>query len=172
MENNKKINLNTILLSIVIVLLVVVVILFAMPEKNTNNSEGVAEPTIVPMDEKIDLTDIETPYGKLQFPTERYQYLKLEEKEENHVFAQTYYCVIDGTELELYTVYFGENSDSDEFGYIEKDGQKIRFGIYFSEASKPDGWSDDQYYIAKVMLEDVNFIIESVTGRSDYTKTK
>lgn len=162
-NNKNKINLNIALVCVAIVLLLVTIILLvSFPDKETGSGSNTnPEATVVPVEDKIELTDIETPYGILKFPSERYSYLKITETNENGVFSQTYYCVKDNLEMKLYTVYFGETEQGESFGYINKDNENIPFRILFYDVKKPEGWTEDQYYIAKVMLEDVNFIIES-----------
>lgn len=127
--------------------------------------------TNLQQNDTIPMTEIETPYCTLKYPTEYYEYLKLVENDENGVFFQTYYCIFNGMETELFTVSFGDKDAEMCLGYLNNVGEQILVGISFNNLARDESWSDEEYFTVCAMQEAVNDVILSITSCQTFNES-
>ena len=135
---------------------------------NANNPN--TEP-VVTYDIDIEkMTQINTPYCKLNYQKEWADNLKCEEKEENGIYSQTFYCRIKKQEIEMFTVYFGETPAGVQLGYVIKDGKKVPFRVDINTVEPDSSWTKKEKALLDDMTKGVNDVIISVVSSENYSK--
>ena len=178
----KKQNINFILTIAVIVCVTVIigmVILMCIPDDDratvdtdTVSTTGLIEGNTGVITDSNDNTNktfgIETPYCTIQYPMKWKQYLNYTDSEENGVFKQTYYCVLNDKNFEMFSIYFGETEGTTEIGKIMHDGEVIPFSVSSTSAITDSEFTEEEKEIILSMDFAINTIIESVIASENY----
>lgn len=119
----------------------------------------------------VEMGEIETPYCVLEYPKEYFDYLYLEDNTEGEPVYKTFYCELENSKIELFTLYFNNPDVGYHIGYIKNEQQDIPFNIVLSDYERDDSISDEDFEIVRNMQEAVNDIIQSfVKNENYYTK--
>ena len=113
---------------------------------------------------------IKTPYCEVDYLKEWSDNLEYEDKEENGLFSQTYYCCIKNKKIEMFTIYFGETSDGVQLGYIIKDGKKVPFRTNINSDIDDSALTKKEKDMLSSMKKGINDIIISVISNENYSK--
>ncbi len=163
MKENKFALLNTVLLAVMIVLQVVtMIVLFpkqeaaVTPGKDNTSADNGSQGVI-----KVDVLNIDTPYGTMQYPAKWLDSLKHRENKGADFYSNTFVGHISGQDTELFTVHFGQPQKGELKGYIDKNGQKVSFTIEKANVDR-NKWSEEDYNTILAMQDDVKVLIDSV----------
>ena len=171
MSKKKSQSINVVLLiSLCVAITVIVVLSVFLIGKSGNSSpdSGGVTQSADDFNDENKTYGIDTPYCTVQYPEKWKQYLKNTESEENGVFRQTYYCVLNNKETELFSIYFGAVENTTVIGNIIHDGSRIPFSVSSAELMPNSGFSEEEKDIIKGMDYAVNTIIESVIALPNY----
>lgn len=141
-------------------------------ETNDTGATDAEEVTEIPgfvIDEALDVFEIDTPYGALNYPISWKDMIRI-----NHVDDGLKYVVeffarpSDETEYHIFDIVFGE-PDGFEFGKISTDNGNISVSIksydVFAEGNVPE--ADNLTLVG--MIEDINVIIAHLTENESFT---
>lgn len=135
------------------------------PEDTQPETVPETEPTLIPNPGGEELSGelfIDTPYGQLKYPEKWKAYLEVIHAEQKP-YAVEFYCTLPQRSRELmFTIYIG-GSAGDQIGTItDGNGQAHRVGVTSREFTPPADWSQAETEVYYLMLEDINYIIESL----------
>lgn len=135
----------------------------ALPEETVETQDSAILP------EDTEMIWIETPYIRLGYPAEWESYLRYDQKEEDGVFTESFYCCIEEEQIPLFDIHFGSEALGEQMGYLLLDGEKIPFSFTPYEYTPSETWREDDVYVLYAMQEGVNDVIRSVMDAEAYT---
>lgn len=142
MKNKVFLAIITILLVAVLALQVVTLVKIAgleLPQENVEENED----EVVNIDTSV--IQFDTPYGVLKYPSEWIDQIAPEEKKlENGVDTVVFYGLIGGKKVELFTVIFGTEGESNYVGDLNYNGKTIRVGIQMGFIDETS-WTAEEY---------------------------
>ena len=135
------------------------------PQDTTPETVPETEPVLVPPVGDPELSGemvIDTPYGQLKYPEKWVDYLEVVHIDQNPYVVE-FYCVLPQRDSELlFAIYIG-GSSGDQIGtLLGSNGQTYRVGVVSRELAPPADWSQAETEVFYLMLEDINYIIESL----------
>lgn len=136
--------------------------------EKTEEVQNIEDTEILVQQNEIEMGTIETPYCKLEYPKEYFEYLYSEDGAEGDAVYKTFYCEFDNCKIELFTIYFNNPKAGYHIGYIKNDQDDVSLNIVLSDYERDDTISDEEFEIVRNMQEAVNDIIQSFIGNENY----
>lgn len=138
----------------------------------TSEPEVQTEPTAVPapaivIEEGGAPIEIATPYGILQYPSYWNEYVSVDENSDGDILTETFCCEIDGKQIELFTVSFGDTPKGELLGYVTEGDVKTEIRLEFHEFA--GGLSQENDSKVYAMQEAVNDVIQSIKAFEGYS---
>lgn len=161
-------NFKTILLFIIAIALIIIIVELALLGKkfennsNLNEINASVENNNTDYDETIEMTNIETPYCTLMYPTEYYSKLKLEDSTEGNIFSKTFSYVYGEELIELFVVHFNNPDEGYKIGFILKDGEKVPLTIELCDYDQKESFEEEELDNMRIMQEAVNDMIDLI----------
>lgn len=107
---------------------------------------------------------IDTPYGELHYPVKWAEYLSIEVDESNG-YSVAFYCALeDHVPAKLFTVHFGGTQGSVVTKIADKNGGAVEVRVSLVELDLDETWIDNDVGIAYSMQEDINYLLNAITG--------
>ena len=112
---------------------------------------------------------IETPYGVLKYPSKWKDCLRAENYQNGNAHVVLLYAVLDGNDIPLYSVIFGQSEEGTPLGEVKNNEEAVQvhlvdhFGETALELSEELQMQYDQ------MREDINVLISKLVYESDMT---
>ena len=144
--------------AMVVLVAVLLVVLWPKGESSPGAGTNSDDPT------QIQMLTIATPYCDLQYPDLWPDFFRHSGSESNGAYTETFYCSMNGQELELFRIVF--NGEGSEFvlGTVKADGQRVPVSIEILDVTVDESWTQGERDTVYAMAEGVNDVIESIQG--------
>lgn len=118
-------------------------------------------PTLPP--EGDDKMAIDTPYGKLYYPSHWNDYLSLK-TENGDAYSVSFYCKLDGFQEQLlFIIYFGGDTGYKVGTATDASGNEVAVRLYVQEIEPNINWTDAQRTLVYAMQEDLNYLLNELS---------
>ena len=172
-KKNQSLNFILLILLCITIMVIVVLLIFLIRDNNSSsNPEQINQGTNIltgDYEESVETFGIKTPYCTVQYPKEWKQYLEYNESTENGVFKQTYYCVLAGNKIEMFSIFFGEDYHGTQIGFLSVEGNVVKFSVDSTEYALDYTLSDEEKNIYDGMCYGINHIIDSVVNLKNFS---
>lgn len=118
-------------------------------------------------DSQKDMTDIETPYGIVKFPSE-FQQVRYQPSEENGVYTLDFTYLHGEETVDLFAMHFGDEERGTLIGYVRKDGVDVAFTVTSAQAAQDDAWTTEEQEYYRSLMMSINDVIASVQAWDDF----
>jgi len=122
--------------------------------------EITTEPTVIPEDDTP--SDLDTPYGTLQYPARWDKYLVTKVSEKNGYSIKFSAKIGDHKAEHLFTVYFGGDEGIEAATVKDSKGKEVTLRLAVAEPELDGSWSDDERLILLAMQEDMNYLLSNL----------
>lgn len=122
--------------------------------------EVTTEPTVIPEDDTP--SDLDTPYGMLQYPARWDKYLVTKISEKNGYSIKFSAKIGDHKAEHLFTVYFGGDKGIEATTVKDSKGKEVALRLVVAEPELDSSWSDDERLILLAMQEDMNYLLSNL----------
>lgn len=107
---------------------------------------------------------IDTPYGELHYPVKWAEHLAVKVDESNG-YSVAFYCALtDHEPALLFTIHFGGTQGAVVTKIPDKNGGSVEVRVSFVELDLDETWIDNDVGIAYSMQEDINYLLNAITG--------
>ena len=155
----------TIVLLVIIAILSVALIAVALIAFWPKSSDDFPAETTIPT------FTIETPYCVLQYPEQWKEQMTVKESAVDKCVAETFYAIIAGNQYELFTIYFGNSTAGELFGYLTNDGNKIPVYIECHKMPQEHSLTESELSLFYAMMEGVNEVAQSISFDDGYSES-
>lgn len=120
------------------------------------------------LDETVEMLDITTPYGVLNYPAQFADRLYHETTTQEGTYTHTFYFVKDVENIEMFSVYFGSAETGTLIGYIMENGECIAVTVDSTDFEPDATWSEAESLLYYAMVDSINDVIASVTSNQNF----
>ena len=111
---------------------------------------------------------IQTPYCKIEYPSEFNEHLEVKEFSENGIFTKQFLCTLSSGEYKLFSVHFGEGAGGDFFGYLLNGTERVSVYIECYSSPEASALSEEEMRLYYYMMDSVNEVARSISETSGY----
>lgn len=117
---------------------------------------------------QIEMLTISTPYCDLQYPDLWPDFFRHSGSENGGAYTETFYCSMNGQELELFRIVF--NGEGSEFvlGTVKADGQTVPVSVEILDVTVDESWTQGERDTVYAMAEGVNDVIQSIQASDSF----
>lgn len=153
------------LLAIIGILVIIILALNRIPDvDNSGNEKPMAE---------VHSIEISTPVGKLTFPQEYSDSVRIEDTSSGDQFAMSFYGTAGKSEVLLFEISIGANGTGYQLGSIpDTDGNPQMIWLNISEIKADPSWSEEETAQINLMQECVNDLIEQFHDMEGFQEGK
>lgn len=142
------------------VVLVAVVLVVLWPE---------SEPTpAASQDGDIPMLTISTPYCDLQYPDLWPDFFRHSGSENGGAYTETFYCSMNGQELELFRIVFNGEGSEYVLGTVKADGKTVPVSAEILDITVDETWTQGERDTVYAMAEGVNDVIQSIQASKTF----
>ena len=113
------------------------------------------------------MSDIETPYGTVQFPAS-FENVRHQATENDGTYTLTFSYTRGEEVIEMFSVHFGNEGMGTLIGFVNKDGVNVPFTVSSCEAPDDSAWSEQEKEHFKALMIAVNDVIASVEAWENF----
>ena len=133
-----------------------------------DNSENVTNENEM----QIEGIGIDTPYGKLVFPEQWYDYLKIEIIDEKNIYQIDFLAEYDTHQFLLFSIIYGETMEGLKLGNFTNRNKEIPVYLKVTELVIPNDFPNELEDSVYAMQEEVNYICEQLYNDVNFEKVK
>lgn len=172
MNNKKHANnkMKNILICIILILLALIVTLgLSLASKSEANDSVKYVNNITKENIEIKAFEIETDYGKLYYPKNWKENVKVEFSNEFGNKVEFYGLVKDDKTKHIFDICFNSD-DGLLLGYLEIEDQIINISVDVMELEFDDSWTQEEMDKIYSMQEEMNFVIDALNINDNYVQ--
>ena len=167
-ETSKSSKIVWIITAVLALMAIVVLLIIFLPPKS--NDEIPDTQSMDSKDTEAPAVALKTPYSVLKYPERWKDKIAVYESTLDGVLSETFCAVIEGKEYDLYTVYFGNSSRGNLFGYVPHDNSNIPVYIECYNIEDKSVMSENGLLLYYSMMESVNEVSRSISSTRGYIK--
>lgn len=113
--------------------------------------------------------EFDTAYCSLQFPAQWKDLVTVQETRSGNVVSEAFSCHMDGKEIPLFTIHFGNAGEGDLVGFLTAKGEKTAVYVQCMPFSGDESLSENQEFMIYAMMEGVNDVLASIENHKGYS---
>ncbi len=153
-----------VIIAILSVALITVALIAFLPGPEDDSSGDSSDGTTIPT------FAIETPYCVLKYPEQWKDQMTVKESNADGILTETFCANISGTQYELFTVYFGNSTVGELFGYLPTEGGNIAVYIECHKLPEDHALAENDVSLFYSMIEGVNEVAQSIAATKGYVE--
>lgn len=111
---------------------------------------------------------IDTPFCTLHYPAQWIQDVKIQKEETPEKFSATIIGLIDGNEVPLFAVIFGESEEMPIGTLLCGDGTEVTVRLNLDLFNPDDGWTEEETNRAYEMIDGSTYLIEALSELENF----